>query len=254
MHKFLLRFNNIADADAALLAAGYATFEDVNEQPVEYAVPYDITIGGEVVSNTKRMTFLASELKALTLPHTYVEDVPLVINGQTVATSMDFVVDNLQTYKRRRENWLGFTVNGHRYEVPDDGGKMLIPAADVTLYDFEAQGWPLMNVRAVYDQDGNQTTAPQAIPGVHIVMCLQGEAYETDVRSDPADETLWETSNLANDFKVNGTERTYTATETDWGVGYSFTYYEKTIGGVPFGLIAPADLPDEIRMQHGVLR
>jgi hypothetical protein len=257
MHKFLLRFNSIEDADTVLAASNYARFEDRNEEQVSIDVPVPMTIANQSVGVTENFSFLASQIKALTLPSTITRARNVKVNGgENVSTSFEYVVDNLRTFKRERENWISFTVNGERYAVPDDGGKVLAPEAGVTLYDFNANGWPLVNIRAVYDQDGNQTTAPSVIPGVFVVMQFFGERYEDDLVANSAGDTLWETSKLARNFKNNGTERTYTrnSPQTDWGEGYALTYYEQTIGGAVVGMVDPADLPEQIRSQHGVLR
>lgn len=257
MHKFLLRFNTIAEADTVLAASNYASFENRDEVQQTIKVPVPMTIAGQQVQVMEEFTFLASQVKALTTPHTITRNRAVRINGGTnQSTGFQYVVDNVRTGRRKRENLLSFTVNGQRYEVPDDGGRELVPAPGVTLYDFEANGWPLVNIAAVYDSNGNQTTAPSVIPGVFIVMEFSGEAHENDLRANPADGTLWETSKLAHSFKTQGTERTYrrTAQQTDWGEGYTLTYYERTVGGAVIGMVNPAELPPQILAQHGVLR
>lgn len=252
MHKFLLRFNSIADADTVLAASQYASFENRDEEQVFVQVPYPVQIDGKQEQNLHTFTLLASTLKGFTLPHTQTVSVPVAMNGTSTNQDMQFVVDNLQEYKRERENWLGLTVNGQHYEVPDNGGKVLVPAPGVTLYDFEANGWPLVNIAANYQVD--PPVLPQAIPGVFIVMEFSGERYENDILADTG--TLYERSKAAASFITQGTERTYTRTaqQTDWGAGYTLTYYERTIGGAVVGMVDPADLPPQILAQHGVLR
>jgi hypothetical protein len=255
MHKFLLRFASITDADTVLAAFSYATFSPRDEEQVSIKVPVPMTIANRAVGVTETLAFLASQIKAMTLPNTVTRSRNVRINGGVnVATDFDYVVDNLQSYSRGREKWISFTVNGEAYEVPDNGGKILQPAQGVTLHDFDTNGWPLVNVAANYQADPQ--VLPKVIPGVFVVVTFSGDAYDADVRVDPADGSLWETSKLANSFKTNGTKRTYTCTaqQTDWGSGYSLPYYERTVGGAVVGMVNPQDLPAQILAQHGVLR
>lgn len=255
MHKFLLRFTSIADADAVFAASQYATFSLRDEEQVSIEVPVPMTIANQAVGATETFIFLASQIKAMTLPNTVTRSRNVKVNnGAGASTVFEYVVDNLQTYSRGRENWIRFTVNGDTYDVPDNGGKILQPAQGVTLYDFDTNGWPLVNIRANYSAD--PPVVHEVIPGVFIVMEFSGDTYDADVRATPADDSLWETSILANSFKTNGTERTYTRTDaqTDWNEGYSLTYYERTIGGAVVGMVDPDDLPPQILAQHGVLR
>lgn len=254
MHKFLLRFTSITDADTVLAASSYATFAARDEEQVSLSVPYPVQIAGEQINTLRTFDFLASTIKGWTLPRTVTVSTPVSVNGTSQNRNMEFVVDNLQEYNRGREKWISFTVNGARYEVPDNGGKILQPAQGVTLYDFGTNGWPLVNIAANYQ--AVPQVLPQVIPGVFIVMEFNGDTYDADVRANPADDSLWEISKLAHSFKTKGTARTYTRTaqQTDWGSGYSLTYYERTVGGAVVGMVDPADLPPQILAQHGVLR
>ena len=256
--SFLLRFNTMANADIVLANTNYATSEVRNEETQFLDVPINGSLNNTAISTTESFQFLASQVKALTTPHTITRSIPYDILGLSGNRNMDFVVDNVTTFTRKRENWIGFTVNGERYFAKDDGGTELVPTQGIEIWDFDGQnGWPLMNIKAVYDQYGNQTTAPQKVPGVFVVLRFVGEdQILADQRQNPLDETLWETSILANNFKTNGTEQTYTRTgaQTDWGTGYTVTYYEITIGGVLVGMVDPNSLPTELLAQHGIVR
>ena len=255
---FLLRFATMADADTVLAASNYASLvaADEEQQTLDVAIPG--TLNGQDATVTEQFNFLASTVKGFTLPHTITRAIPYDVLGLSGSRDIDFTVDDLITFKRQRQNWIGFTVNGNRYYAKDDGGFDLVPESGYEIWDFDGiNGWPLMNIKAVYDSEGNQTTAPQRIPGVFVVLRIVGEEQLTaDNRADPLDETLWEVSNLANLIKTTGTEKTYTRTaqQTDWGVGYTITYYEKTIGGAVVGMVDPYSLPAEILAQHGIVR
>ena len=255
---FLLRFATMDDADTVLGASNYANLEpaDAVTASVDMSVPG--TLNGQEVSPKETITFTAAALKALTLPFVITRSIEYDWAGLQGAVDVDFTVDNRFTFKRQRQNWLGFTVNDEQFYVRDGGGFDLVPESGYEIWDFDGiNGWPLMNIKAVYDSGGNQTTAPQRIPGVFVVLRIVGEEQLTaDNRADPLDETLWEVSNLGNLFKTTGEEKTYTRTaqQTDWEVGYTITYYEKTIGGAVVGMVDPYSLPDEILAQHGIVR
>ena len=255
---FLLRFATMDDADTVLGASNYANLVAVDEVQNTVNIPIPGTINGLDATVTEQFNFLASTVKGLTLPFTITRAIPYDILGLTGSRNIDFIVDNVTTFKRQRQNWIGFTVDGIPYYARDDAGFDLVPVSGYEVWDFDGiNGWPLMNIKAVYDQDGNQTTAPQRIPGVFVVLRMVGEPEITaDTRADPLDDTIWETSNLGNLFKTTGIEKTYsrTAAQTDWGAGYTITYYEKTIGGAVVGMVDPYSLPDEILAQHGIVR
>lgn len=256
--SFLLRFNTMDAADNILANTNYATIETRDEEQQSLVLTETGTINGVGISWREPINFLASTVKGWTLPHVITRSIPYDILGLSGNRDIDFTVDNLQTFKRKRENWIGFTVNGTRYYAKDDGGAELVPASGVEIWDFDGQnGWPLMNIKAVYDSEGNQITAPQRISGVFIVLRLVGEQnIIDDTIVDPIDDTIWETSVLAKNFQTNGVEQTYTRTaqQTDWGVGYSMTYYERTINGEIIGMADPQTLPQEILNQHGIVK
>ena len=235
--KFLLRTEDDAALQTALVARGWGTFDDVDEAPVTIDVAYPATIDGQDVKVTRQETFLASTIKGWTLPHTVTRSVPVVLNnGASNNRNFDFEVDNLTTFTRDRENWISFTVNGERYSCLDNGGKQFVPASGITLYDFGANGWPLVNKKGVYDGDGNQISAPEVIPGQFSVLKI-----EDDVDGQ-----------AVIDFFADGTKTDYTRTaaQTDWGEDYTVSRYTKA--GID--LVDSATLPAQIVAQHGVLR
>ena len=254
---FLLRFATMDDADTVLGASNYANLVAVDEVQNTVNIPIPGTINGLDATVTEQFNFLASTVKGFTLPHTITRAIPYDVLGLTGSRNIDFVVDDLITFTRKRQNWIGFTVNGERHYARDDAGFDLVPVSGIEVWDFDGiNGWPLMNVKAVY-VDEVQTVAPERIPGVFVVLRIVGEPEITaDTRADPLDDTIWETSILGNSFKTTGTEKTYsrTAGQTDWGGAYTITYYERTIGGAVVGMVDPASLPDEILAQHGIVR
>lgn len=256
--SFLLRFASMTDADNLMATGGYGSLEPRDAAQVTIDIPVPGTLNGQVVTPTEQFTFTSDQLKALTLPHTINRSLPYDWAGVIGSIQVPFTVTERQTFVRRRENWIDFVVNGERYSVRDDGGFELIPSEGVEIWDFDSNsGWPLVNKRAVYDEEGTLVSAPSRIPGTFVVLRFVGAArIESDTRENPLDETIWETSVLANSFKTLGTPKTYTRTaaQTDWGEGYTLTYYERTIGGTVVGMVDIASLPEQLIEQHGIIR
>lgn len=255
--SFLLRAANIAAIDTALVAAGYATQEARDEEQVSLDIPISGTINGQPFVVYEQFNFRASVVEAFTLPRTISRSVPYDFGGISGNVNVDFTVTAIQTYQQQRESWLAFQVNGDWYRARRNGGAKLLPVAGVKIYDFDAQGWPLVNKKATLDTNGDVITPAEIIPGVFVGLRFVDQALiDSDTRTSPSDDTLFERSALANGFKTNGTERTYTRTpaQTDWGVRYTVTYYERQVGGATIGLVDPATLPEEIVRQHGAIK
>lgn len=234
--KFLIYTSDMDAFETALVNRGWGSFETVDEELQIVNPPYPVLIDGQAVNVTRQETFLASTIKGWTLPNTITRSVPVVVNGVSQNRDMEFVVDNLSTFTRERQNWISFTVNGIRYEARDAGGRNLVPASNVAVFDFNANGWPLVNKKGVYDTDGTQISAPEVIPGTFVVLEMQDDIDGQTVI----------------DFFLAGTQGTYsrTAAQTDWGEGYTITYWSRDTAS----LVDPATLPAEIIAQHGKLQ
>lgn len=262
MHSFLLRFNNLADADAILAASKYATIEARGEEPITVSIPVEGTIGGQGVAPEQSFTFLASTVKGLTLPFNTNRSVPYAWAGLTGNRQVGFVLNSITPFvSGDRENWLRLAVTvtqtgkSYTYEVPDNGGTRIAPADGVEIWDWPGHnGIPLVNKEAVYAKDGTLISAVERAPGWFMVMRLQGAALEADLTG--VDGDIWTRSVLAKGFKDNGTLQTYSRTpsQTDWGQSYTVSMYRRAIGGKVVDMIDASTLPVQITAQHGVLQ
>ena len=249
MRKFMINAPTLAAIDAALIASSYMTSEAVAEVEQNVDIPIPGTLNSQGVAPTENFDFLASDLHGFNLPRAFPRTIEYDWAGLTGSVDLDFVLldtltNRIDYQQNNRIQLLDYEVQVQtqggdplgpvfRDTVIDNGGTRISTAEGVRFFDFErGEGWPLVNIKATYDANGNQLTASQAIPNVSTLLQLFGQAEIDDTIADPVDDTFWETSVLAKDFKTNGTPKTYsrTAQQTDWGEAYSIDYYQK--GGI----------------------
>lgn len=248
-HRLFIRFLDQATADTWLATKGYATYPAANSEPTTVAVGMRANFEGMSTGIFHEMTFTAAQLLALTTPAVFNEPVlhewPPILTG---STNMDFTVDNVsQVTNADRTKDVQFTVqpdsgSAQRFHVRDDGGKVMEPASDVTIEDFnQVLGWPLVEQARLSDADGNETRPSKRAVGTYFILTLTGQPYDDDLRPIPADQTLFELSVLAADAKDNGVRKTQgaRAADTDFG-DYTMIYWE--ISGA--GIIDPTTIPD----------
>ena len=250
-----------------MAATQYATFEDRDEIAKVIQAPMSGTLNGHEISGPyyESIERTATEIKAWTLPHDEVQVVTYDMLGLSGSTNITFRVTDVEQFEHKCLLGIRVTLTVveegtvHTFEFQDNGGKELVLANGVTmwaLHESPELGIVLTNKVGDYsDPDPQNHTPPEFIPGYLYSVGLDVDVWD-DLRENPIDDSVFEVSKVANNFRTNGTEKTYTRTaaQTDWGVGYTATYWERTIGGNKVGMMDPQTIPEELLNQHGYLR